>query len=72
MAGAHRAALAAGFTGALHTLGLVLAALSTPGAVLTYLALAPRRRRPAALSARLVRGGEPLSGQPASAVKAGR
>ncbi|WP_233444704.1 hypothetical protein [Streptacidiphilus albus] len=41
VAGAHRAALAAGFTGALHTLGLVLAALSTPGAVLTCLAPAP-------------------------------
>lgn len=43
VAGAHRAALAAGFTGAFHTLGLILAALSTLGAVLTYVALAPRR-----------------------------
>ncbi|WP_207709745.1 MFS transporter [Actinomadura macrotermitis] len=41
--GAHHAALAAGFTGAFHTLGLVLAALSALGAVLTYLALAPHR-----------------------------
>lgn len=39
----HRTALAAGFTSALHTLGLILAALSTLGAVLTYLALAPHR-----------------------------
>lgn len=39
--GAQHTALAAGFTGAFHTLGLVLAALSTLGAVLTYLALAP-------------------------------
>ncbi|MFJ8476878.1 MFS transporter [Kitasatospora sp. NPDC094011] len=40
---AQHAALAEGFTGALHTLGLILAALSTLGAVLTYLALAPGR-----------------------------
>jgi len=39
----HHAALAAGFTSAFHILGLVLAVLSTVGAVLTYLALAPRR-----------------------------
>ncbi|MFF0630237.1 MFS transporter [Streptomyces sp. NPDC004296] len=43
VAEAHRTALAAGFTSAFHTLGLVLAALSTLGAVLTYLALAPHR-----------------------------
>ena len=42
VAGAHPATLAAGFTGAFHALGLILAALSTLGAVLTYLALAPR------------------------------
>ncbi|MFD7830409.1 MFS transporter [Kitasatospora sp. NPDC059803] len=41
VAAAHQAALAAGFTDALHVLGLVLAALSALGAVLTYLALAP-------------------------------
>ncbi|MFJ8433917.1 MFS transporter [Kitasatospora sp. NPDC094019] len=40
---AHRAALAEGFTGAFHTLGLVLAALSALGTVLTWCALAPRR-----------------------------
>ncbi|SDS69992.1 Major Facilitator Superfamily protein [Streptomyces sp. TLI_053] len=40
---AHRAALAEGFTDAFHTLGLVLAALSALGAVLTWCALAPRR-----------------------------
>ncbi|WP_198543014.1 hypothetical protein [Pseudofrankia sp. BMG5.36] len=40
--GAHHAAVAGGFADALHTLGLVLAALSTAGATLTYLALAPR------------------------------
>jgi predicted MFS family arabinose efflux permease len=40
---AHHAAVAAGFTAAFHTLGLVLAALSAAGAVLTYLALAPHR-----------------------------
>ncbi|MEV7595916.1 MFS transporter [Kitasatospora sp. NPDC089797] len=43
VAEAHRAALDAGFTGALHVLGLVLAALSTLGAVLTHLALRPRQ-----------------------------
>jgi MFS family permease len=37
----HRAALAAGFTSAIHTLGVILAVLSTLGAVLTYLALKP-------------------------------
>ncbi|WP_197084918.1 MFS transporter [Saccharothrix sp. ST-888] len=42
-AGAHHAALAAGLTGAFHTLGVALAALSALGAVLTHLALAPRR-----------------------------
>ncbi|MGW2252904.1 MFS transporter [Kitasatospora sp. NPDC001660] len=40
---AHRAALAEGFTGALHVLGLLLAALSALGAVLTYFALGPGR-----------------------------
>ncbi|MFH9347622.1 hypothetical protein [Kitasatospora sp. NPDC017646] len=40
---AHHAALTAGLTGAFHILGLVLAALSALGAVLTHLALAPRR-----------------------------
>lgn len=40
---ARRTAVVAGFTGAFHALGLVLAALSTLGAVLIYLALAPRR-----------------------------
>jgi MFS family permease len=39
----HHATLAAGFTSAFHALGLGLAALSTLGAVLTYLALAPNR-----------------------------
>ncbi|MFI9271040.1 MFS transporter [Kitasatospora sp. NPDC052896] len=43
VAGAQHAALAAGFTSAFHTLGFMLAALSTLGAVLTYLALAPHR-----------------------------
>ncbi|MFG2626423.1 MFS transporter [Streptomyces sp. NPDC048473] len=43
VAGPHHAALAAGFTSAFHTLGLILAVLSTLGAVLTYLALAPHR-----------------------------
>ncbi|MER7847068.1 MFS transporter [Kitasatospora sp. NPDC096077] len=43
VAEAQHAALSEGFTGALHTLGLILAALSTLGAVLTYLALAPGR-----------------------------
>ncbi|MEU6587179.1 MFS transporter [Nocardia sp. NPDC046763] len=43
VAGAHHAALTEGLTSAFHTLGLVLAALSTLGAVLTYLALAPHR-----------------------------
>ncbi|MFD8702834.1 hypothetical protein ACFV1W_09490 [Kitasatospora sp. NPDC059648] len=38
---AHRAALTEGLTTAFHTLGLVLAALSALGAVLTHLALAP-------------------------------
>ncbi|WP_345627360.1 MFS transporter [Rugosimonospora acidiphila] len=38
----HHATLAMGFTGAIHTLGLILAVLSTLGAVLTCLALAPR------------------------------
>ncbi|MDH6126542.1 MFS transporter [Kitasatospora sp. GP82] len=42
-AGTHHAALAAGFSSAFHTLGFGLAALSTVGAVLTYLALAPQR-----------------------------
>ncbi|MGK4579789.1 MFS transporter [Kitasatospora sp. HPMI-4] len=42
VAEAQHAALAAGFTGALHTLGLLLAALSALGAVLTHRALAPR------------------------------
>jgi hypothetical protein len=37
----HRAALAAGFTSAIHTLGIILAVLSTLGAVLTYMALKP-------------------------------
>ncbi|MEU8510707.1 MFS transporter [Kitasatospora sp. NPDC048722] len=41
---ARRAALAEGFTGALHVLGLLLAVLSALGAVLTYVALDPRRR----------------------------
>jgi Na+/melibiose symporter-like transporter len=54
VAEAQRTALAAGFTGALHTLGLILAALSALGAVLTYLALAPHRAtsRPWAATAR--------------------
>ena len=43
-AGVHHAVLEAGFSSAFHTLGLILATLSTLGAVLTYLALAPRRR----------------------------
>ncbi|MER7770536.1 MFS transporter [Kitasatospora sp. NPDC096140] len=43
VAGAHHAALAEGLTSAFHTLGLVLAALSALGAVLTHLALAPHR-----------------------------
>ncbi|MGI5340244.1 MFS transporter [Streptomyces sp. CA-181903] len=43
VADVHRTALAAGFTSAFHTLGLVLAALSALGAVLTHLALAPHR-----------------------------
>ncbi|WP_234347416.1 MFS transporter [Streptomyces specialis] len=43
VAGTHRTTLAAGFTDAFHTLGVVLAVLSALGAVLTYLALAPRR-----------------------------
>jgi hypothetical protein len=43
VAAAHRAGLAAGFTDALHVVGVVLAALSTVGAVLTFRALAPRR-----------------------------
>ncbi|AEW92873.1 MULTISPECIES: MFS transporter [Streptomycetaceae] len=42
---AHHAALAAGFTHAFHTLGLLLAALSTLGALLTYFTLAPQRSR---------------------------
>jgi len=41
VAEAHRVVLAAGFTSAIHTLGVVLAVLSTLGAVLTYLALKP-------------------------------
>ncbi|GAA1663736.1 MFS transporter [Fodinicola feengrottensis] len=39
-----RAGLASDLTAAFHVLGIVLAILSTIGAVLTYLALAPRRR----------------------------
>ncbi|KJS58652.1 arabinose ABC transporter permease [Streptomyces rubellomurinus] len=39
------AAVAAGFTGAFHLLGLGLAALSALGAVLTHRALAPKERR---------------------------
>lgn len=42
VAAAHQHGLTVGFTGAIHTLGLVLAALSTVGAVLTFLALSPR------------------------------
>ncbi|MEU9078326.1 MFS transporter [Kitasatospora sp. NPDC048538] len=38
---AHHPALTAGLTGALHTLGVVLAVMSAVGAVLTHLALAP-------------------------------
>lgn len=49
VAEAHHAALAAGFTSAIHTLGLALAALSTLGAVLTCLALAPHRAAVSAL-----------------------
>ncbi|MGE7435701.1 MFS transporter [Kitasatospora sp. NPDC001175] len=45
VAEAHRAALAAGLTSAVHTLGLALAALSALGAVLTHLALAPTTSR---------------------------
>ncbi|MFE6051849.1 MFS transporter [Kitasatospora sp. NPDC056446] len=39
----HRDAVAAGFTGALHTVGLLLAALSAAGALFTWLALRPGR-----------------------------
>jgi len=42
----HHEALAASLTSAFHKVGLVLAALSLLGAVLTYLALAPRRDTP--------------------------
>lgn len=41
---AHRTALAAGFTGALHVTGVVLAVLSATGAVLTHRALRERKR----------------------------
>ncbi|MFE2041385.1 MFS transporter [Streptomyces sp. NPDC059477] len=43
VAQAQHAALASGLTSAFHTLGLILAALSTLGAILTYFALAPHR-----------------------------
>ncbi|MEU6973368.1 MFS transporter [Kitasatospora aureofaciens] len=46
VAEAHRPALTEGLTSAFHTLGLVLAALSALGAVLTHLALAPDRAVP--------------------------
>ena len=46
VAGGDRASVAAAFTGAFHTVGLILAALSALGAVLTYLALAPGRPVP--------------------------
>ncbi|MFJ2580417.1 MFS transporter [Kitasatospora aureofaciens] len=55
---AQHAAVAEGFTGAFHTLGLLLAVLSALGAVLTYLALAPTRAgRP---QCRPRTGGSPL------------
>ncbi|WP_232247799.1 MFS transporter [Kitasatospora azatica] len=46
--GTDHPALATAFTGAFHTLGLALALLSTLGAILTYLALAPDRTGPGA------------------------
>ncbi len=45
VAAAHRAAVASGFTGALHTAGLLLAALSAVGALLTWRALRPNSPR---------------------------